>query len=1352
MREKIKLKEKVLAWFMMAALVLTMVPAGVGISTEEASAATTYSFTVSRPTAKVNGHVTHVSHFTISSLGLVGACCQVGNTAKKGKTTIKRLSNTDIRTKLIYYYGYQMGYLSQTNKNGLLLGRSLSWVGGNNSIWPLTKSEIKKFINAVPADLVVPNRFEAYFCNPTNGTQNFVACRMTQPAYVTLNKTSTDAASMAAGSGFSFEGIEYTVYSGGAEVGKLTCNANGTTNTLTLDTGTYTVRETRTNEWYKLDGGEFTKTLSAGETWAIKASDSPQTGTVHIRKSVSGKYEGDLAFEFRLTNTANPNIVYTAKTDPQTGEADVAVVPGIYRCEEILPEDTELADLTGAQTEEVKIGDTVTFERENKVITSGMLQVSKSTNDGGSSEGFKFKVTGTLYNQGSITAEKVLEAAEPTIDNYDKEAFSDCTWEIRDEDIEKLNKAAENRETGTIKVPMKATLKRAESDEGSEGADDEGAKGDDVEGSQGADEESEDADTEISVDLPVKLLPVEYVYNSEEPEASTYETDIDKQICNKEKKTEKKGSYDITYNAFEWHGAATIYQEAKDGKLTGKNETEVETQKGGSAPAVCEGITYGKFTVEEIMTDAQKGKYRESQPQTKEITRESRSASFVFNFENMARWTGVGLVKTSKDGNVSGITFRLEGTEKSGNKIKTEAVTGEDGKIDFGKLYAGEYTISEVDFDPDKYENNDMLDGYDVPAKKLTVTGDETEDIIVEFENVPLKSLYLTKVDKDTKIFLKNAVFSLLEEGQQIALFRIVLDDYDRAGIDMIECREDSGIRVRKPQVTDSPDTDEEAEQDVPDTGDEDEDDEDITVVDPYIDESEDADESGSEEDDGEDTEGQPDYNFAVIKGLKEGKNYTLKEVTAPTGYAASVDYSFDFEDGQKLVLENAAPEIGTVAADKQTNMHMSDAEGIVTIVDTVSYTNLCPGHKYLMKGVLALKPDSGRTPEEMQQDVEMVEVVKDAKGKEVTAQKEFVPKEAKGTVDIEFKFDASLLDGRQVVAMEQLIDSELVGISKDSALIASHEDIEDEAQSIYFPKLETTASADDTGMSLTGADQEVVITDVVNYSNVEAGRVYEITGTLMDKVTAKPIRSGGKTVTSSVKFRADKDGPVMAEEGQTLENSTGDTTELVSGKVELKFRFDGTGLQGTDAVAFEKLTTEGRLVGEHSDINDKAQTVFLPSIETKAEINKRGMVADNVYFKRLLPGKTYVLDGVLMDKSTGGELLINDKPVESRVEFVPETMDGSILLEFPVEYKSLKDKTGVVFETCSILTESEEGPVEIEVASHRDINSKAQTVTARTPQTGQSGPWMLLIPSGLITAAGINALLRRLRRARKSC
>ena len=57
----------------------------------------------------------------------------------------------------------------------------------------------------------------------------------------------------------------------------------------------------------------------------------------------------------------------------------------------------------------------------------------------------------------------------------------------------------------------------------------------------------------------------------------------------------------------------------------------------------------------------------------------------------------------------------------------------------------------------------------------------------------------------------------------------------------------------------------------------------------------------------------------------------------------------------------------------------------------------------------------------------------------------EFTPEEADGTIDIEMTIDTSELEGHDIVFFEKLADI-------DENVIATHEDIDDEGQTVSFP------------------------------------------------------------------------------------------------------------------------------------------------------------------------------------------------------------------------------------------------------------------------------------------------------------
>ena len=100
----------------------------------------------------------------------------------------------------------------------------------------------------------------------------------------------------------------------------------------------------------------------------------------------------------------------------------------------------------------------------------------------------------------------------------------------------------------------------------------------------------------------------------------------------------------------------------------------------------------------------------------------------------------------------------------------------------------------------------------------------------------------------------------------------------------------------------------------------------------------------------------------------------------------------------------------------------------------------------------------------------------------QVTTEATFIPAESNGTVDVLFTFDATELEGTSVVVFETLFQGETE--------ISSHEDMEDEGQTITFteqPRIGTTATVD--GQHTAEPTGEITIVDVVAYSGLDPRR-----------------------------------------------------------------------------------------------------------------------------------------------------------------------------------------------------------------------------------------------------------------------
>ena len=335
------------------------------------------------------------------------------------------------------------------------------------------------------------------------------------------------------------------------------------------------------------------------------------------------------------------------------------------------------------------------------------------------------------------------------------------------------------------------------------------------------------------------------------------------------------------------------------------------------------------------------------------------------------------------------------------------------------------------------------------------------------------------------------------------------------------------------------------------------------------------------------------------FKDLQIGQEYTIKgtlmdkatgkpllingkEVTAEKTFTAkekdgSVDVVFTFdasalkgkqivvfekvfiEDKEILAHEDLSdkeqtvtfPEskIRTTAKDQDTKTQEAIPKKKTTIVDTVTYENLIAGQEYTIKGKLMLK----ETGEPLMVD-----------GKEVTAEKTFVPEKPNGSVDVKFTFDASALKGKQVVVFEKLY--------VDKTEVAVHEDIEDKGQTVEFPdsSIGTTARDQESGTHEGVAKKKVTIIDTVSYQNLIVGQEYTVKGKLMLKETGEPLLIDGKEVTAEKTF----------------------VPEAAEGSVDMEFTFDASKLNKKSVVVFEKVYADETEVTAHEDLEDEGQTV----------------------------------------------------------------------------------------------------------------------------------------------------------------
>lgn len=360
-------------------------------------------------------------------------------------------------------------------------------------------------------------------------------------------------------------------------------------------------------------------------------------------------------------------------------------------------------------------------------------------------------------------------------------------------------------------------------------------------------------------------------------------------------------------------------------------------------------------------------------------------------------------------------------------------------------------------------------------------------------------------------------------------------------------------------------------------------------------------------------------------------------------------------------------PKIRTNAVDSETLTHSSKMDGSMTVIDTITYENLIPGFTYEVEGFLMDKP---------RDDTKGYSVIKDAKGNPITNKKEFTADKPNGTVKLSlsgdagsFQTDEGEFSSETLVVFEKLYLKNNKDASDDRLVVATHEDINDENQTIYCPRISTKVVSYDFGEESKDGDAdhvvgfaayecdycktrftsehdiqthikktpaclnfknsystvtEATIYDRVYYENLIPNRTYEIVGHIIDTKTGKAVTINNRMVQSEKKYF---------------------TPGTSNGEVDVVFHVTGLDLAGGRYVCYEELFYNGTSIAEHKDKFDDNQTFYVPDMvtsamdyDTKSNISKSDTIStiiDTVGMTGLKENEKYRLSSVLMDATT---------------------------------------------------------------------------------------------------------------------
>ena len=421
---------------------------------------------------------------------------------------------------------------------------------------------------------------------------------------------------------------------------------------------------------------------------------------------------------------------------------------------------------------------------------------------------------------------------------------------------------------------------------------------------------------------------------------------------------------------------------------------------------------------------------------------------------------------------------------------------------------------------------------------------------------------------------------------------------------------------------------------------------------------------------------GSVDVVFEFDADLLAGKKLVAFEKLLRNGIEITFHEDIDDED---QTVEVVPPEVGTTATDTADgDKHMS-ADPESSITDEIAYKNLIPGDEYQVAGILMDKATG----------------LPLLSGEGAPA----IPAEDLQKFTDDLKAACGLGSGN-VSAIE--VDGKAFGEGHEVKLVAGKYEWSDDNGSGQY--LEKT----DDGWKL------VEFSDSADMSNSKEIGTYTDDQVKLTKDT--PVLPLNPDYEAIAKVMQENPDIVSC---LSIQKKTF-TPEEQSGTVSMDFPINSIYNEDTETVVFEFLFKGSELIANESDIQNEGQTVEIvtPKLSTTATDKTDGdhtllpsreaTVVDHVEYTDLIPGKEYTIEGVLMDKSTGTELIVGDGKVTAVATFVPNKANGSVDLEFTFDASELGGKDLVAFEVAY-----KDG---IQIADHQDIDDKGQTVSVSEP------------------------------------
>ena len=346
--------------------------------------------------------------------------------------------------------------------------------------------------------------------------------------------------------------------------------------------------------------------------------------------------------------------------------------------------------------------------------------------------------------------------------------------------------------------------------------------------------------------------------------------------------------------------------------------------------------------------------------------------------------------------------------------------------------------------------------------------------------------------------------------------------------------------------------------------------------------------------------------------------------------------------------------DIGTTAtnpANNESKYFTNDGTGKVTLKDTVAYKGFVPGHRYRLETVLMNVADNAPASGTETQSHEF-----EAKASDGDA-----PGEANSTESVSYEYNLADLATGKYVFFEKVYDVET------GKLIAVHEDLNDEAQTLNYIKVWTDArDSSDNDRYVVAKNNE--LTDTVTYNGAFVGREYKLSATLMEH------------------------GPDGSLHPTDMHGETVFTATAENGSQPVKIPITTSSMTPGEYVVFEQMfdtSSPDTVIARHEEAQDLDQTINYVELRTWATDNadedkfvsqdvsqSAQEIHDTVTYKGVRIGETYTLRARLVDKD-GHDI----EGANAEVTFTAEQMNSEQGIVIPFDVNKTASDEVVVYE-----------------------------------------------------------------------